>query len=136
MASYGLIGSIGPSGKFLNFTLEADFRLLDTLEENVLRNVKEVVKKAGVDAVAGVLQNIHSKQLIKSGNLLGSVSTIPNTTDGLSVTIIVGAYYGIYLELGTSRMAARPFFGPAIDAIGPGFIAQVAAAIKRGAEGK
>lgn len=135
-ATYGLVGSIGPGGKFVNFTLEADFSLLDRLEENVLKNVRIVVKKAETDAIAAILKNIHSRKLIKTGNLLGSVSALPVSSDGLNVTIIVGAYYGIFLEFGTSRMAARPFFGPAIDSIGPGFIAGVSKAIQDGAAGK
>ena len=35
------------------------------------------------------------------------------------------AEYGLALEMGTSRIAARPFMKPALDKIKPGFIAAV-----------
>jgi len=44
-------------------------------------------------------------------------------TGGPAVTAIVadGVEYGIYLELGTSKMAAQPAANPAVEAVRPGW---------------
>jgi len=44
-------------------------------------------------------------------------ATISNITIGVSVN----AYYGLFLELGTRQMDARPFLGPAYRRHSPGF---------------
>lgn len=41
-----------------------------------------------------------------------------------------GVHYAIYVEMGTRRMAARPFMRPAADAVEPGFKAAVKAVLK------
>lgn len=33
--------------------------------------------------------------------------------------VFVGAEYGIYVEFGTARMSARPYLGPAVEAVIP-----------------
>jgi HK97 gp10 family phage protein len=42
------------------------------------------------------------------------------------------AYYGIFLEAGTERMAPRPFMGPAFDAVEPSFLAAIDEIARRG----
>lgn len=68
---------------------------------------------------------------VDTGNLRNSIST-EITGDGRSgsMTAIIGptAHYGIYQELGTSRMAAQPYLFPAADRHEPGFIAAMAQA--------
>lgn len=44
--------------------------------------------------------------------------------------VIVEAFYGVFLEFGTSRMAPHPFFIPAIEAVKDRFIKQAADALK------
>jgi len=49
---------------------------------------------------------------VDTGNLVNSIST---DVDGMSAEIGPTAEYGIYVELGTSRMAGQPFMAPAAD---------------------
>lgn len=55
-------------------------------------------------------------------------SSIESTTSGsgahgsMTGLVGVGASYAIYVELGTSRMGAQPFFFPAVDRHGPIFL--------------
>ena len=49
---------------------------------------------------------------VDTGNLVGSIST---DIDGHTAEIGPTAEYGIYVELGTSRMAGQPFMAPAAD---------------------
>ncbi len=50
---------------------------------------------------------------IRTGNLLRSITE--QFPDALTGVLTIAAPYAEYLEKGTSRMAARPFVGPAID---------------------
>ena len=54
-----------------------------------------------------------------TGHLTNSVShRMTGPTEGV---VEVGAEYGVYLEMGTSRMAPRPFLGPAVEKVWPEF---------------
>lgn len=101
-----------------SYKLAVDTGGLDALSESVQRAIKYAVLKGCSDLMAEVIYQIKSKNLIKTGNLMGSVSIVISE-DGMTGMVIVGANYGIYLEYGTKFMAARPFFGPAVEAIAP-----------------
>jgi len=49
--------------------------------------------------------------------------------DDLTSVVFVGAEYGPYVEFGTSRMAAQPYFTPAVVAEEPAFIEAVKAVV-------
>lgn len=50
-----------------------------------------------------------------TGFLAGSIqATHP---EELTSVVTVGAEYGIFVELGTVKMAARPYLGPAVEAV-------------------
>lgn len=52
---------------------------------------------------------------IRSGRLMRSIKeTFPKPLTGV---IEVGAYYGVFLEFGTARIAPRPFARPAIKGV-------------------
>lgn len=68
---------------------------------------------------------------VDTGNLRNSIST-ETAGDGrhgtMTATVGPTAHYGIYLELGTSRMGAQPYLFPAADRHEPGFLAAMAQA--------
>src|SRR6266700_5356466 len=50
---------------------------------------------------------------VRTGFLRDSITT--EMIDDFTGTVTVGAYYGIYVEMGTRFMAAQPYFYPAVD---------------------
>lgn len=46
---------------------------------------------------------------------------IPRPADDHTAYVAVGASYGVYVELGTVKMAAQPYLAPALDAVRPSF---------------
>ena len=85
------------------------------------QRAQAVVRKTAVDIEST------AKQIapVDTGNLKGSIGHSDLRTVGrsgsLSVEIGPTASYGVFVELGTSRMAPQPFMGPAADLITPGF---------------
>lgn len=55
---------------------------------------------------------------VDTGNLMNSISV---RSQGLKAYVFTPVEYGLYLEFGTSRMAARPWLRPALDANLPEF---------------
>ena len=66
---------------------------------------------------------------IQSGELETQV------TAAVSAILAVMVYYGIYLEFGTAKMAARPFFLQAVAAVEANFIKGCSQAVKEAAQG-
>lgn len=84
-----------------------------------------IVRKAAFDIEA------RAKQLapVRTGFLRNSIGA-KFTGQGFrlySAEVVAEAFYASYVEHGTSRMAPRPFMGPALDAVMPGFVAAMAA---------
>ena len=64
--------------------------------------------------------NIVAMGAVDTGYMLGSVGIIEQSA--LSVTVAVGAEeYPVYVEYGTSKMEARPFWRRARETVGPQF---------------
>ena len=99
---------------------------IDTSEVRALGSrLQTVGGRIGADASAAMRRTAYSIEVdakatapVDTGNLRSSISTTI-TGDGRfgAMTAEVGptASYGIYLEYGTSRMAAQPYMGPAFD---------------------
>ena len=51
---------------------------------------------------------------------------LPKPKDRLTALVAVGASYGAYVEMGTSRMAAQPYLIPAADVVRPQFVEALA----------
>ena len=65
--------------------------------------------------------------LNRTGGLLGSIMAIPG--GGMSASVVVGAPYAVYHEMGTGRMPARPFLWPTVAKCMPEAAAIVKAAV-------
>ncbi len=102
-----------------------------------------VVRKTALDAQAHIQSNVQANGLVRTGFLLNSVYVVTSEsssykggakalpevaqpTDDKTAYVVVGAQYGIFPELGTRFMAARPYFYPGIDATRPDFEAAMA----------
>lgn len=93
---------------------------LTTAGREVGNRARAVVRKTAYDIEAS------AKALapVDTGNLKGSISHSDlriGNTGTLVAEIGPTANYGVFLEQGTSRMAAQPFMGPAADRHTPGF---------------
>ena len=79
-----------------------------------------VVRGHGLQMEAEVKQNIVAMGAVDTGYMLGSVGIIEQSA--LSVTVAVGAEeYPVYVEYGTSKMEARPFWRRARETVTPLF---------------
>ena len=89
--------------------------------ERVGRNVSQVVK-ASAERVKTAGQS--NAPVGPTGDLRESIG-VDMYGDGRSVglTAVVGptVRYGLFVEKGTSKMAAQPFMAPALEAEAPGF---------------
>lgn len=63
-----------------------------------------------------VKQNIERKHIIDTGALLSSIAAERRGND--EAVVRDGVSYGVYNEFGTDKMAARPFFVPAVEQAG------------------
>ncbi len=70
---------------------------------------------------------------VRTGTLRSSITTALRRAGR---EVIIGptriAHYGEYLEFGTSKMAARPFMGPALEKARPKIPAQFKGSLRRG----
>ena len=79
-----------------------------------------VVRGHGLQMEAEAKQNIVAMDAVDTGYMLGSVGIIEQSA--LSVTVAVGAEeYPVYVEYGTSKMEARPFWRRARETVAPLF---------------
>ena len=79
-----------------------------------------VVRGHGLQMEAEAKQNIVAMDAVDTGYMLGSVGIIEKSA--LSATVAVGAEeYPVYVEYGTSKMEARPFWRRARETVAPLF---------------
>jgi HK97 gp10 family phage protein len=92
-------------------TVKLDTRKLDRLIKENRPGVARTVEKYGW-AIAG---EAATNAPIDTGALRNSITSESNMdADALTFTVQDGVTYGIFQELGTSRMAAQPFLVPAV----------------------
>lgn len=78
-------------------------------------------------ATLGIQAKAQGMVPVKTGTLRRSI-TSQFPTD-LSGVVGPSVAYGIFVEMGTRRMGARPYMRPAAEAVLPGFAAAVKAAL-------
>ncbi|PZR55226.1 hypothetical protein DNL40_02325 [Xylanimonas oleitrophica] len=90
--------------------------------------VELVVRKATLD----VERDAKTGVPVDTGNLRATISSDVQATAG-SVSGEVGptANYGLFVELGTSKMAPQPYMGPALDRNAPAFEQAMAQIVDR-----
>ena len=113
-----------------------DFNHFDALAEQFHRAIGQVIKKSAFDLQAAA----QSLAPVDTGNLKNSIYTktidgdqypgggseapvdnqIPDV-DEMTAYVGVGAMYGVYVELGTTRMPAHPYLAPATESVRPNF---------------
>lgn len=82
----------------------------------------------GVSAMADGARQLCS---VDTGDLKASISARSQAAaDGAEGEVSAGAAHAVYVELGTSRMAARPFLLPACQAERGALLAAVARAVR------
>ena len=117
---------------------EVIYNHLPELTAEIEKAASEIVRKTAYDLKAlaqaeapvatGFLKN--SIYTVTKGestytSIPSSGPTLPEVeppTDATTAYVAVGAEYGVYLEFGTSHMAAQPYLYPAADAVRPAFV--------------
>jgi len=92
--------------------IRLDTRVLDRMAKDLDRNADRVIASIAHQVEA------EAKQLapVDTGALKNSLHT---DREGQAHYIVAdGVEYGIFQELGTSRMAAHPFMVPAVESVG------------------
>ena len=114
----------------------SDFNHILDYSQQIHDASSQIVRKTAFDIQAHAQENAR----VKYGNMRASIyvvtdkeNTYPGTADRDLLPSIdqaeddqtaytaVGASYGIYLEMGTSRMPAYPYLGPAAETVRPSF---------------
>ncbi|HEX6686688.1 MAG TPA: HK97-gp10 family putative phage morphogenesis protein [Candidatus Limnocylindrales bacterium] len=98
-------------------------RSFDVAGKATQMQVAAVVRKSAFAVERGA----KLRAAVDTGNLRNSINTsLLFRGDLVSAEIGPEADYGIYVELGTARMAPQPFLGPAFDEVEPSFLAALA----------
>lgn len=91
-------------------------RKLKALSAAVAGQHLEAAAKIGAEVVR---EEASRRAPRRTGTLAGDIVAETTIQEGSRVEISVGpgkdAFYGLFLEVGTSKMAARPFLRPALD---------------------
>lgn len=125
---------------------EVLYNVLPELAAALAKAASELVRKAAFDIQARAAQNAP----VATGYLKSSIYTVtkdastygqgvttpppgaslldqvPAPTSATEALVAVGANYGAYIELGTSKAPAQPYLIPAADAVRPSFEAAMA----------
>jgi HK97 gp10 family phage protein len=95
--------------------------------------VRLAVTKVAYDMAADAKAMVRSYPAIDTGLMLNSIGVTMSGNQYVTTAIIAPTpHYSAYVELGTSRMAPRPFMGPAWDRNIPKLqaaLAQIAAGV-------
>lgn len=99
----------------INISYKLDTSGLDALARKLEINTEGALSAIAHRVEAEVKGNIVAKDIIDTGAFLGSIH-VEHLSEKVK-WVTDGVEYGIYQELGTSRIAARPTFVPAVEAV-------------------
>lgn len=94
----------------------------------VQKKVGQIVRKTASDVEA----NAKAVVVVDTGALKASIQA--RAVGPLTSEIQVGQEYGSHIEFGTTRMAARPYLTPSVDAARQPFERAVGAAVRAAAD--
>lgn len=93
-------------------SVKIDTRVLDKITAEIQPKASKVVNKYGLAITGEAAKNAP----LDTGALRSSITSESMMTGDMSFTVQDGVNYGIFQELGTSKMAAQPFLLPAVEA--------------------
>ena len=93
-------------------SVKIDTRVLDKITAEIQPKASKVVNRYGLAITGEAAKNAP----LDTGALRSSITSESMMTSDLSFTVQDGVSYGIFQELGTSKMAAQPFLLPAVEA--------------------
>ena len=92
-------------------SVKLDTRVLDKITAEMQPKASRIVNKYGLAITGEAAENAP----LDIGALRSSITAESMMTGDLSFTVQDGVNYGIFQELGTSKMAAQPFLLPAVE---------------------
>lgn len=98
------------------------------IRRDLIAEAERIVATAALNLQAATQRNIVAHGLVDTGALLNSVRA--ERIGPMAWRVVVGAEYGIYHELGTRFLPARPFLFPAADLIRPAFLSAMAGIVR------
>jgi HK97 gp10 family phage protein len=111
--------------------MQTTFRM--TIERSTLDSLGEMVRTSLGRAIAKIAKDIEANAKVavpvRTGFLKNSIEA--KQVEPFSWRVRVAANYGIYVEFGTRKMPARPYFTPAVDRMRPVFEEVVRQAVER-----
>lgn len=93
----------------MHFNLALDNSEL--IKNAMFEEIDKAMKTIGIKAEGYAKKNLTDKGAVDTGRLRNSVT---HTNDKNTVYIGTNVEYAPYIEMGTSKMDARPYLGPAI----------------------
>jgi len=95
-------------------TVTLDTRKLDALIAKSPEKASELIRRTSFKVQQNAMRYIHDKHIIDTGALLNSMQA-EQDTGPMNWWVHDGVEYGIYQEMGTYKMGARPFLVPAVE---------------------
>ena len=89
-----------------------DTKILDRITSEMRPKASQTVETYGIAIAGAGAQNAP----VDTGALRNTITSESHMEGDLTYIVQDGVEYGIFQELGTSRMAAQPFLVPAIEA--------------------
>lgn len=91
--------------------VQLDTKVLDKLTAEMKPRAGRIIERYGNMMVAGSIK----RAPIDTGALINSISANSKMIADLTFRLQDGVEYGVFQELGTSKMSARPFMRPTIE---------------------
>ena len=107
-------------------------RLLQTLPHEIFVQVQQVLTNGTIRLAERARELVP----VRTGHLLASIYADLGEVEDMQeafapLRVVADTEYASFVEFGTSKMAPRPFMGPAVDEIEPEILAELDAVLDR-----